>query len=519
MSDKPTDQALANDPTGEKRLTWNVAVSWATQIVTIAIGFIMPRLIDDSLGRASLGIWDFGWAIVSYLSLVNFGLGSNSSYYVATFRAEGNHKRLNELISSAHLVQVLIGVAVVIGTLIAYAFLESWLPETVADHIDDARSIVLFLGLALAVEMLFDAYRGLLTGCHRWDVHNGISSFQYTLSAVCMVTALVSGYGLVSLAVIYFGTTLLAEVMRCIAAYRYCPEARLRIGLVNKNDVRRITVFGSKNVISMAGPLAIQQTVSILITMRLGPTMLAAFARPVALIRHMENFILKFAFVIMPTRSSLKGMGQKEELKTFALEMSKVGWAMAIPGGVFLFTYGPTLIELWMGADYVIVELMMLLAVSGSLTAANRPAYRILFGLDRHGRASIVGFIVYGIVLAVGVPVMLFTDAGITAAAIMYVVGDFIFSMVIVPSQLAKVLELSYWRYLWQVSYRALAIGALSYVVLAYMASMDFGNLALNILVGALVHGVLVISLYWWFLLSDSLKEKIWAITPFGRSA
>ena len=516
---RPEDE----DITGEQRLTWNVIVSWATQLVTIVIGFVMPRLIDESLGQVSLGIWDFGWAIVSYLTLMNFGLGSNSSYYVATFRAEGNIRRLNEVVSSAHLVQVLIAVGVTCGSLIVFAPLESWLPETVSDHVEEARWMVLFLGLSVAVQMLFDAYRGLLTGVHRWDIHNGINTLHYTLSAVGMVFTLLNGMGLISLAVVYFLSTTLAEVLRCIAAHRYCPEADLKFRLANRADTRMITVYGLKNLISMAGPMAIQQTVAVLITMRLGPTMLAIFARPTALIRHMETFILKFAFVIMPTTSSLQGLGRQDDMKRFAIEMSKVGWALAIPAGVFLYSYGPALIELWMGADYVIVDLMSILAISGALTAANRPAYRILFGLDRHGPVSIKSLIAYIAVLAVGVPYLLMADITLASAAIVYVIGDLIFNLVLVPWELAKVLGMSYWRYLWTVSYRALAIGALSVVLLELVKTAGTDSLVLNIFLGALVHGVFVIAMYWWLVLSEPLKEtiktKLWAAAPFARGA
>lgn len=507
-----------DDPTGEKRLTWNVAVSWATQLLTIVIGFVMPRLIDENLGQVSLGIWDFGWAIVSYLSLVNFGLGSNSSYYVATYRAEGNTQRLNEALSSAHLVQVAISLIVVGATLATYAFLPSWLPDTVSEHAEDGRMMVLFLGLSLTAQMLFDAYRGLLTGVHRWDVHNGINTLHYLLSAIGMVATLLSGLGLVALAVVYFLSTVVTEILRYFAARRYCPEARLRFRLANRADVHRVTVFGMKNLIAMAGPMGIQQTVSVLITMRLGPTMLATFARPAALIRHMEVFILKFAFVIMPTTSSLKGMGRSEDLKTFSIEMSKVGWAMAIPASIFLYVYGPQLIELWMGPDYVVADLMMLLAVAGGMTAANRPAYRILFGLDEHGPVSKASLVVYLTVLAIGIPAMMLADVGLMEAAVMYVIGDVIFNLIIVPHHLARVLGMNYGDYLWQVSHRAIAIGALSFVVLHLLSTIDFGNLAINIAIAAVVHGVFVLTLYWWFLLSDSLKTKLWSKTPFARS-
>ena len=510
---------MNEDPTGEKRLTWNVAVSWMTQLVTIVIGFLMPRLIDESLGQVQLGIWDFGWAIMSYLSLVNIGLGANANYYVATFNAEGDHKRLNEVLSSAHFVQVLVTILVVLVSVALYYSLPVWLSDTIAEHIEDTQLMVFFLGLSIATQMLFDAYRGLMTGVHRWDVHHGINTLHHTLSAVGMVGTLLSGYGLVAMAVVYFVSTLVAEIIRYFAARHFCPQANLRFRLANWVDTRRVAVFSIKNLVAMVGPLGVQQTVSLLITLRLGPTALAMFARPTALIRHLDIFVSKFAFVIMSTTSSLKGMGRSDELRSFAIEMSRIGWALAIPAGVFLMVAGPSLIELWMGEDYVVVDLMVLLAAAGCLTAASRPAYRILFGLDQHGTVAMPSLIIYLSSLAIGVAVLMMTEVTLLGAALVYVVGDVIFNAIVVPYQLSRVIGVSFFRYLWQVSYQALAIGAVSYAVLSYVVPAGLGNLALDIGFAALVHGTLVAVLYWFFLLTDAQKSRIWSLMPFARSA
>ena len=509
MSQPDTDQHREEDLTGQERMTWNVVVSWASQLITIALGFVLPRMIDEQLSQVSLGIWDFGWAIVSYLTIVDFGVGSNAARYVAQFRIEGLPTRLNEVVSSAHFVQVLVSVTVVILTLIAFALLGHWLPGGMEAHVDDARYLVLLLGLGFAVQMYFDAYRGVLTGCHRWDVHSAINSLQNILAAIGMVTVLLNGYGLISLAMTYFAASTLAEVARFLAARHYCPEARPRFTLVNRSDLEKVALFGFKNVLVMAGPLVVQQTMNMLITMRLGPAMLAVFVRPTAIIRHLESFIFKFAFVLLPMASSLQQQGRQDDLRDFAIETSRVGWALAVPGGVFLLVMGPQLIELWMGPGYVVHELIMILAVGGTLSAANRPAYRILFGLDHHGAASAASLVIYGSVLVCGLVAMLLFDGGLATAAVIFVVGDLLFGLIVVPHQLAKSLGMTWWHYLWTVSHRVLFIGLFSYVVLKVVHFSLQGTLLIELLSGIAVHGAVVGVLYWRLVLTDGLKASI----------
>ncbi len=512
MNPADADQHREEDLTGQERMTWNVVVSWASQLITIALGFVLPRMIDEQLSQVSLGIWDFAWAIVSYLTIVDFGVGSNAARYVAQFRIEALPTRLNEVVSSAHFVQVLVSVAVILLTLTAFFILGRWLPEGMEAHVEEARYLVLLLGLGFAVQMYFDAYRGVLTGCHRWDVHSAINSLQNILAATGMVTVLLNGYGLISLAMTYLVASTLAEVARFLAARRYCPEARPRFSLVNRSDLEKVAVFGFKNVLVMAGPLVVQQTMNMLITMRLGPAMLAVFVRPTAIIRHLETFIFKFAFVLLPTASSLQQQGRQKDLRDFAIETSRVGWALAVPGGVFLLVMGPQLIGLWMGPDYVVHELIMILAVGGTLSAANRPAYRILFGLDHHGTASAASLAIYGSVLVCGLVAMLLFDGGLTMAAIIFVVGDVVFGLIVVPHQLAKSLGMTWWEYVWTVSHRVLIIGLFSYIVLWFVAFSLEETLLIELLSGMAIHGALVGVLYWRLVLSQGLKTSIRAL-------
>ena len=64
------------DLTGRSRLIRNVGASYVSHFVFMAFGFIMPRLIDGYAGQTALGVWDFGWAFVSYLGLAMLGIPS-----------------------------------------------------------------------------------------------------------------------------------------------------------------------------------------------------------------------------------------------------------------------------------------------------------------------------------------------------------------------------------------------------------------------------------------------------------
>ena len=172
----------AEDLTGRSRLVRNVGASYASHFVFVAFGFIMPRLIDGYIGQAALGVWDFGWAFVSYLSLAMLGIGSSVNRFVATYRATGDVNSLNRMISTVIVVQLGIAALVAAAALILAWLIPNLLEHRLGDYAGTARWIIACLGGALAIEMAFDAWRGVISGCHRWDYYNAINAGGYAVS-------------------------------------------------------------------------------------------------------------------------------------------------------------------------------------------------------------------------------------------------------------------------------------------------------------------------------------------------
>jgi len=162
------------DLTGQSRFAWNLMVSWLSQLVLIFSGFVMPRLVDDKIGQAALGIWDFGWAFVGYLTLVGFGMGASFNRYIAQHRAAGEIVLLNRIANSVVLVQLVIASIVAFVTVLFFASLPTYFGHSLAGYISEAQWVILLLGGSLAVQMVSGSARGLLTGYHRWDIHNAL---------------------------------------------------------------------------------------------------------------------------------------------------------------------------------------------------------------------------------------------------------------------------------------------------------------------------------------------------------
>lgn len=395
----------AEDSSGKDRIAKNAGASYAGHLVFIVLGFVMPRMIDAKVGQASLGVWDFSWSVVHYLNITMFGIGSAVNRYVARYRAAQDWSALNGLVSTVIALQVGVGLVVLAASILFYFLIPHYFADQLGAQKDTAAGVVLLLGMSLSVQMMFDAWKGVISGCHRWGLHNAINAGGYAVTALGMITALLLGGDIRDMAAIYLAFSVVVELIRWRAARVVCGELQTGWRLINGGDASRAVRFGLKTTALILPVLVVVQSVSILVVANLGPAALAVLARPLSLALQVTNLMNKYSFVLTPTAGSLQGQNRLDELREFTIESARNGWILAVPPMAFLFALGDKVIIAWMGEGYGDWRLTATLAVGYLMCVSQSPVLRIMVGLNLHGKIAKVGGIVAIAVLLAGVVV------------------------------------------------------------------------------------------------------------------
>src|SRR5581483_8732211 len=121
---------------------------------------------------------------------------------------------LNRVVSSAMAVQLVAGMLVFLWTLLSAYFLPTFFPDRFGDLLNETRWVVVLLGSGLAIQIALDSFGNVITGCHRWDIHNAIHAGFYGATVTGMIVSLLLGGGLRSLALASMCGTVLAELTR-----------------------------------------------------------------------------------------------------------------------------------------------------------------------------------------------------------------------------------------------------------------------------------------------------------------
>jgi O-antigen/teichoic acid export membrane protein/peptidoglycan/xylan/chitin deacetylase (PgdA/CDA1 family) len=376
-----------------KGLIKNVLTGWGAQLIYLVAGFILPRMIDGEMGKEALGVWDFSWSLIAYFGLIQAGFVSSVNRYVAKYLAVEDSKNLNISVSSASFVLFLMGLGVVGLTLASCWLIPELMEKTLANHLYQVQGVVFWLGISVSVQVATACYGGVLAGCSRWDIHHTINASSRLATLLGMILVLLFKGDLVQLAFVYFLCESSVLSMRIYWAHRICNVLRIRPGFIKWKTTKDMLSFGGKTFLPTLGDLFSNQTIGLLIVWFMGPEALALYARPRSLIRHIQTFMVRYAFVFTPTASAMQAKDDTSGIQKLIIDSSRYGSYIAIPILSFLAIWGGPLLLLWMGKEYA-DQLLVLVMVLGYLPVLIMlPCGSILRGLNLHGPPGVIRFL------------------------------------------------------------------------------------------------------------------------------
>lgn len=493
-------------------MTRNVLVGWTAHSILIVTGFIIPRIIDRQIGTVSLGVWDFTWALVTYFALVRMGVVSSVNRYVAKFRAAGDQEGVSRAITS---VTCVLGVmsAIILILSIGAAMLLPWcFAEKLGENLRETQWVVFLLGLSLAVQAACSGFGGVLTGCHRYDLHDAIETASNLFSVAAMIGVLMIGGGLRWLAVIVLSAEIMGWGARIVMAYRICPELRVRFRYAEWPMARRMLVFGAKSFVPHMGELLLYQTCSILIMIHLGPGPLAIFSRPRSLVRHVRMLVMRYARILTPTASSLQEMHMKHQLQDLLIRSVRTGLYIALPAILMLVVLGNSLITLWMGKSYD-VGVLGILAVGFLPFIAMLPTWTILKGINAHGRFGFAYLISAAITVVLTALFLGPLKLGLIAVAWAMAAPVGLINALFVPFYASRQLGIPLGKFLRQ-SARGPVLCSVPYLCCLLAGRWAFPDAQVAALtLGLSAGGAVLLPLYWRYALPVTLKSRL--LRPF----
>jgi O-antigen/teichoic acid export membrane protein len=392
-----------------------VVANWTGYVVGVVVNFFLSPLIVNHLGASAYGVWTLMATLTAYLGLLDLGVRSAVTRYVARSEGQGDRPAAIQVASTA--LAIFTGMAGL--TLIASAVLGLIAPHVF--HIPDeyrwpAMVVAVVAGGSTGVALVNGAWGGVIVGLQRFDLLGAADVVTALLRAALVLGVIVHGGGLVELAIAQLLASLAGAGLTAGLARRIYPGLRLRPAW-SRPHARLLVSYGGHAFVAQLASSTIDRAAVLLLGAFMPMTAVTVFAIAGGLLDYARALAGGIRTTLAPRASALEGGGQREALGSLTLTGARYCSLLLVPIAATFLVRGSSFIGLWMGPEYggPSGAVLAVLAVRLGFLGATGASANVMLGAS-HERAVARVFLLEA-ALAVGTMALLLRPFGVLGVA------------------------------------------------------------------------------------------------------
>jgi O-antigen/teichoic acid export membrane protein len=320
--------------------------------INIIAGLIYTPWMVDTIGKSDYGLYTLSNSLIT-LFLVDFGLSSAVSRYVAKYRAEGRQDKVDNFLGAVYKLYLIIDAVIFVALVIIYFCIDSIYVKLTPAELEKFKVVYLISASFAVINFPFVTFNGILNSYEKF-IPLKLADVIYRISLVALtVITLLFGGGLYGLVAVH------AIVGLIVIAYKWIvikKQITLKINWKYSDFLLYKDIFGFSiwvTISSLAQRLVFNITPSIL-----GAVASSAAIAVFGIVTTIEGYTYTITTAIngmfMPKISRIyERGGEKDELMPLMLSVGKFQYAI---NGLIVAGFavvGKEFINLWMGPTYL----------------------------------------------------------------------------------------------------------------------------------------------------------------------
>lgn len=402
-----------------KKLLLNSFSGTFLYLLNIVIILIVSPIIIQSLGNRDYGLWEMVMAVVGYMGLLDLGIGPALLRYVAVAHSKDDQKELQEIISTAQMFFIAIGLTAALSLLILSRY-----PALIAgkESFDTGYLGTVFVLFALNAGMSFplNVFTAVLMGVQRHYLINITRGVLGVIRSIIAYTLLVkyAGKGLLILAILEPTFNLIQFSIFAAAIRRDRSIPGFSMAACSRTKLKELFGYGSKSATLLVASRIQSASIPFVISAVLGVSNIVYFTMPNRLVDYAKGLSLAIGFPLTPYFASQMAGDDKNAVKNSWLQTSLALQIITLAMPLFIVFCGETFLAVWIGKEYAVAGRGVLYCLAGALfvEAIAPNASRILMASGHHGRAALMWFILS--IMSVPLAVLGANRWGVTGVAL-----------------------------------------------------------------------------------------------------
>lgn len=335
------------------QLKAGAALNYVVIVLNMLVGLLYTPYMLRMMGQSEYGLYSLVASVISYLTVLDLGLGNAIIRYTAKFRAEGKITEQYEMFGMFLILYIVIGVIAFIAGLGLYFSVDTLFGSTMTiEELDKARIMMLFLIFNLAVTFPLSIFGSIITAYERFVFPKLVNIIRIVLNTIIMICLLEMGYKAIAMVILQT----LFNLLTLIINYFYC-KYKLRIKIFFRNFqwgfLKEVSIYSFWIFLNVIMDRIYWSTGQFVLGAFVSTAAVAVFAVAIQLQQMYMQFSSAISSVFLPKVTGMVARNDnRKEISDLFIRTGRIQYiviALILTGFI---VFGRDFINLWAGSDY-----------------------------------------------------------------------------------------------------------------------------------------------------------------------
>ena len=414
-------------------------------LVTMGVAFTTMPMIIHLLGDSWYGIWVLVGTFMGYFGIIDFGLTSATTRYLALHWKEKNAAEIGKTMTTSFVGFCFISAIVLVLSLIAIWMAPEFLDDKSGTLI--LRSVLLVLAIDMAMSFPFAIYSAVLVVQMRNDIVAVVRILQ-ALIKLGIVFWIVNIDGtIIHIALMTLGLNILMRVALVLAANKYLPAGVLKLKNFSKSAIKEYFHFGKFTFLGKLGDMVRFRVDVMVIAGSLGSSMVVPYEISLQLLRILSESASNIIAGTQPIFTRYFAEGRMDLIREKLFFLTRVNVVITTIFACSLMMIAQPLITIWVGPEYQSAFMpLVILAAIAPLGVGQNAAIQTFYAMSKHRYYAYIN--ICEAVANLTISLLLVERFGIMGVALGTAIPFVISKCIFVPYYICKFTEVSLTKYL-----------------------------------------------------------------------
>ena len=330
-----------------------VLLSYVNLAISIIIPFFYTPIMLAILGQSEYGLYSLSNSVISYLSLLQFGMGSAVIRYIAKYRATDEKEKANQITGLFTIIYIFFAVLVLfvgcIFTLLSPVIFSDGLSEA---EISKMKILIIIMSLSTAFSFISVVFSSIINAYEKFIFKKTTDIILTILAPLFNLLVLFLGYESVGIATV----SLIFQIV-VLPIYMWYVAKRLGIKMKfvkpEKAFLLELFSFSIFMFLSSIADLLFWSTDNVLIGAMIGSTAVAVYNVGGVFTNLMRNLTSAINDVFIPKVTMMVAVDKSNtELSELMIRVGRLQYLMVSLLASGFIVFGQVFIHYWSGDVY-----------------------------------------------------------------------------------------------------------------------------------------------------------------------